>query len=337
IKNRLLTPKRSLKMLEVKPTILCSKCLGFARCRYNGETIPAPYIEKLSKFCRIITVCPEVDIGLPVPRNPLRLVKKKDSLRFIQSENNIDWTDKMEEFAREFLQGLDEVHGFILKYKSPSCGMSATKYYSSMEKGSVYGKGPGLFGREVLSQFPHYPAETETRLTNFSIREHFLLKLFAFARFYQFKKTVSARDLISFHSANKLLLLAYHQENMRKMGRLIAEQKKKGLKNTLNEYEELLHDSFKTRPSHNAHINVMEHAAGYFSKDIKKSEKKYINELKTDYRNNKVPLSALRAVILSYIIRFNIDYLKEQTYFNPYPSELADVIDSGKGRDLKHI
>jgi len=326
-----------LKTHNTEPVIVCSKCLGFAACRYNGEIIPAPYIEKLGKFCRIITVCPEVSIGLPVPRKPLRLVKVKDKLNLIQSETEIDWTDKMEKFSREFLDNLGEAHGFILKYKSPSCGMLAAKYYSSMEKGSVAGKGPGLFGKAVKERFPGHPAETETRLTNFSIREHFLLKLFTLARFSEVRKSGKPKDLIDFHSENKLLLLAYHQENMRKMGKIIAAQKQNGIKETIELYEELLIKSFKTGASHNSHINVIEHAAGYFSEEIKKSEREYIEGLKSDYRGNRAPLSALRSVICSYIVRFDIEYLKRQSYFNPYPDGLVEVSDSGKGRDLRHI
>ncbi len=316
---------------------MCSKCLGFASCRYNGETIPAPYIKKLEKFCKIVTVCPEVSIGLPVPRKPLRLVKDKDKLNLIQSETYIDWTGKMENFSREFLDNLKEVHGFILKYKSPSCGMMATKYYSSMKKGATVGKGPGLFGKAVIEKFPDYPAETETRLTNFAIREHFLLKLFTFGRFSEVKKSGKAKGLIDFHAKYKLLFLAYNQANMRNMGKMVANQKENGIKETINRYEKLLHKSFKEKASHNSHINVMEHALGYFSNEITKSEKEYIEELKKDYRDKKIPLSALRTVIRSYIIRFNIKYLKDQSYFSPYPSGLVEVTDSGKGRNLKHI
>lgn len=324
-------------MQKVKPRIFCSKCLGFSRCRYNANTIPAPYIKKLAGFCNIATVCPEVSIGLPVPRKPLRLVKEKEKLKLIQAETHINCTYKMKNFSENFLKNIDKVDGFILKYKSPSCGIYSAKYYASMEKGTGVDRGAGLFGRAVKEIYPDLPAETDTRLTNFNIREHFLLKLFTVARFSQVKKSKSAQVFVEFHSYNKLLLLAYHQQNMRRMGKIVANQKEKGIKEAILKYENLLYDSFKTRAARRSHINVIEHAAGYFSKKIKNSEKKYINKLKKDYKNRKLPLSALRAVIGSYIIRFDIDYLKKQTYFDPYPSELVEVNDSGKGRDLKHI
>lgn len=324
-------------MGEVRPVIFCSRCLGFEACRYNGEVIPAPYVEKLSLYCDITTVCPEVEIGLGVPRKSLRLVKEKERLRFIQSETNLDFTSEMEVFSEKYLDSIKCADGFILKYKSPSCGVSASKYYASMEKGAMIGKGPGLFGRSVLEKYPYHPVETETRLTNFRIREHFLLRLFTLARFREVKNSEVVKKLINFHARHKLLLLAYHQENMRKMGRLIAKQKENGLEKTIEEYERLLLGSFMRMASHNSHINVIEHAAGYFSDKISKTEREYLEKLKADYTQNKIPLSVLRALIYSYILRFDISYLKEQIYFEPYPTDLSEVTDSGKGRDLKHI
>ncbi len=324
-------------MQTEKPVILCSRCLGFDSCRYNGEMIPAPFIEKLAGFCRIINICPEVEIGLGVPRKPIRIIQKKDTLKLVQSESLRDLTEKMENFSSGFLKRLNDVHGFILKYKSPSCAIHAAKYYPSMEKSPVSGKGPGFFGKAVLATFPGYPAETENRLTNFNIREHFLIKLFTFAKFHSVKKTDKAKQLVDFHSRNKLLLLAYNQKNMREMGKLVAHQKNTGLKETNKRYESLLLDSFKKNASHNSHINVIQHSLGYFSRDIKRDEVSFINNLLAEYKNRKLPLSALRMVIRSYIVRFDIDYLKSQSYFEPYPAELAEVSDSGKGRDLKHI
>jgi len=320
-----------------RPKLFCSKCLGFARCRYNGITIDAPYIKKLDNFCDILTVCPEVEIGLGVPRKPIRIVRRNDKLKLIQSETGNDLTEVMENFCRSYVGGLQAVDGFILKFKSPSCGVWETKYYSSMEKGASTGRGPGLFGKEILDQYPEYPMETETRLTNFTIREHFLLSIFTLARFRETVKKNSAAALIYFHAKNKLLLLAYSQQNMRIMGKLIAAQKEAGLTKTAEDYNQLLLKSLSKTPRYTSHINVIQHAAGYFSKSITANERNYIKKLISEYADKKIPLSALRAVMRSYIIRFGIDYLEQQTYFDPYPEALIEVTDSGKGRDLKHI
>ncbi|MGM0442053.1 MAG: YbgA family protein [Elusimicrobiota bacterium] len=324
-------------MHKTKPVIVCSKCLGFGKCRYDGGEIPAPYIKELSNFCKIIPVCPEVSIGLSVPRKPVKIIKKQERFILKQRETKLDLTQKMEKFSRNFFQNLDKVHGFILKYKSPSCGVYSTKYYNSLEKGVVVGKGPGFFGHAVKKAYPNYPVETKARLSNFNIREHFLLKLFTFNRFYRVKNTESVNELIDFHSKNKYLLLSYHQKNMRQMGKIVANQKKMGVKDAIEKYENLLLESFKNKASPSSHINVIQHAAGYFSKNITDSERKNITKLIKEYKDKKIPLSALLSVIRSYIVRFDIEYLKNQTYFKPYPRDLMKVGDSGKGRDLKHI
>ncbi len=324
-------------MDDIRPKILCSKCLGFDNCRYNGDRIPAPYVQKLGKFCDIVTVCPEVQIGLGVPRDPIRIVKDGSRLHLVQSETGLNITDDMEKFCESFLNSLGDIQGFILKYKSPSCGIYATKYYSGADAKAPAGHGPGLFGKAVAEKFPGYPAETETRLTNFAIREHFLLTLFTLARFAAVKSERDARALVEFQAKHKLLLLAYDQAAKNKMGEIVAHQKDIGLPEALEQYETLLLKAFRKSASHNAHVNVVQHAMGYFSKKITGKERDYMNNLIIDYRAQKVPLSALRALVNSYIIRFDIDYLLDQTYFDPYPKELVEVTDSGKGRDLKHI
>ncbi len=322
-------------MKRVKPTLLCSRCLGFDSCRYNGDIIDSPYIARLGRFCNIIDVCPEVEIGLGVPRDPVRIVIKDKKHKLIQSRSLDDLTEKMNKFIESFIENLPPIHGAVLKYKSPSCATSASKYYKSMEKSPPVGTGPGFFGKAVLDKYDLYPVENEKRLSNFVIREHFLLRLFTFASFSALEKKASG--LIKFHSSNKLLFLAYNQEKMRKMGKVAAEIKERGLDESFREYGKLLGELFKKNAGYNAHINVIQHAAGYFSSKIKKEERNYINSLIRDYKEKKAPLSALRAVIHSNIIRFDIEYLRNQTYFNPYPGELSDTGDSGRGRNLKNI
>jgi len=324
-------------MCKNKPKLLCSKCLGFDNCRYNGEVIPSPYVHKLSGFCDIITVCPEVEIGLGVPRKPIRIVQKKQRQRLMQPETMRDVSREMDDFCDSFFNQLEGVHGFLLKYKSPSCGLFSAKYHAGIDNSGTVGSGAGFFGRAVLNRYPGFPAENEKRLTNFAIRDHFLTRLFTFSEFAGVRHKQDAKSLIDFQANNKLLLLAHNQKIMRELGRLVAGQKETGVRKTIARYEKLLMEALKERAPHQSHINVIQHAAGYFSKNITGEEREYINGLLTQYKEKRVPLSAVRSVLKSYIIRFDIDYLKGQTYFEPYPAGLVEVADSGKGRDLKHI
>lgn len=136
-----------------KPIIVVSKCLEFDACRYNGEMVPDLTIRNLQPFVTFIPVCPEVEIGLGTPRETIRIVEKNGANRLVQPSIREDVTEKMNEFSNAFLQTLPEVDGFILKNRSPSCGTRDVKIYSGFEKGSVKGKGTGLFGGAVIKNF----------------------------------------------------------------------------------------------------------------------------------------------------------------------------------------
>ncbi len=169
-------------MEHPKPIIIVSKCLGFSACRYNGVIIYDEFLDALKKYVDFRPICPEVEIGLGVPRNPVRVVSINNTLRLIQPSTNNDVTDMMNNFAYSFLNSIDEVDGFILKSRSPSCGIKDVKIYPSKNDSRVIRMGSGFFGSAVINKFPDLPIEDEGRLTNFRIREHFLIKIFIFSK-----------------------------------------------------------------------------------------------------------------------------------------------------------
>jgi len=158
----------------LKPKVIISKCLEFDHCRWNGNIIKSPFVDLLKSYVDFHPICSEVEIGLGVPRDPIRIIKE-EKLKLIQPSSSEDYTEKMETFATKFLNSIDIIDGFILKSKSPSCGLKETKYFYDIKPGSaVIDKGAGLFGREIMRLFPHAAIETEGRLMNFRIREHWL-------------------------------------------------------------------------------------------------------------------------------------------------------------------
>ena len=165
-----------------KPNIFSSKCLGFARCRWNGEVVQDEFIEKLKPQVNFITACPECEIGLGMPRDPIRIVFQKGSYMLMQLNTGKDITDKMNEFVSGYLKSLKGIDGFILKDRSPSCGIKDVEVYSGLEPSRSIQKTSGFFGREVLRHFPNIAVETEARLANLAIREHFMARVFASAR-----------------------------------------------------------------------------------------------------------------------------------------------------------
>jgi uncharacterized protein YbgA (DUF1722 family)/uncharacterized protein YbbK (DUF523 family) len=295
--------------------------------------IKSQNVEILKPHVEFIPVCPEVEIGLGVPRKPIRIVHEKDGLHLMQSETKRDLTDKMTQFAENFLNSLDEVDGFILKDRSPSCGNKDVKIYPRLGKvAPIDGKGTGFFGAAVQETFSHLAVENEGRLNNFRIREHFYTKLFAIASLREMKKKGMMKELVRFHSENKYLMMAYNQTRMRELGRIVANPEKKPVDDLLTEYENLFYDIFKKMPRYTSNINVLQHCLGYFSDELSSEEKQFFLNTLGEYRQNKVPLSVCIALMRSWIIRFDEDYLKHQTFFYPYPKGLVEITDSGKGR-----
>lgn len=172
-----------------KPVVVVSKCLGFAPCRWNGLTIHSAVVERLKAEVHFVTLCPEVEIGLGVPRDPIRLIKQKGEIKLVQPATGRDCTQAAADFVNSYLSGLETVDGFILKEKSPSCGTHRVKIYPGPGQVPLTDRGAGFFGGAVMGKFPHLPIEDEGRLNNDKIREQFLTRVFAVFRFRKRRKT----------------------------------------------------------------------------------------------------------------------------------------------------
>jgi uncharacterized protein YbgA (DUF1722 family)/uncharacterized protein YbbK (DUF523 family) len=314
-----------------KPRIVISKCIGFDPCRYNGEIVQDKFVAHLEPHVEFVCVCPEVEIGLGTPRAPVRIVSSGDGFKMIQPSSGLDVSHKMREFSRGFLDGLEEVDGFILKNRSPSCGFTDVKVYSGPEKGASIGKTAGFFGGAVLEKFGDRAIEDEGRLKNLNIREHFLTRVFAFARFRRLRRSASMHDLVRFHAAHKLLLMAYSQNKLRELGRIVANTDGKRMGALLDLYGKCFRESFHTPPRHASPINVLMHTLGYFKKDLFAREKRHFLEVLDAYRHGRTPLSSAVSILRSWVSRFESEYLRDQTFFNPFPEELMTLDDSGRG------
>ena len=315
-----------------KPIIAVSKCLGFDPCRYNGEVVQDKFVTRLEAHVEFVRVCPEVEIGLGTPRAPVRIVSSADGLRLIQPSSGFDVSERMRGFSRDFLDGLKNVDGFLLKNRSPSCGFTDVKFYSGPEKGPATGKTAGFFGGAVVEQFGDRAIEDEGRLKNLNIREHFLTRVFAFARFRAILKSASMHDQVRFHSAHKLLLMAYSQTKLRELGSVVANADGNRMGTVLEFYEKSFRAALQKTPRHGSPINVLMHTLGYFKKELCAREKRHFLELLEAYRLGRMPLSNAVSILRSWIIRFEMEYLYGQTFFNPFPEDLMALDDSSRGR-----
>lgn len=318
-----------------KPRVVISRCIEFDSCRWNGLKISSDAVKLLKPFAEFIPICPEVEIGLGVPRAPVRVIATKGILSLIQAETGADLTSRMQQFCSSFLDSLPEIDAFILKERSPSCGVKSVKVYPGMGKaGPAHSKGTGFFAQEVLHRFPEVPVEDEGRLTNYEIREHFLTRIFTLARFRDAMARRTARVLVDFHTRNKLLLMAYSQKGLKILGVIVANSGRKKVDELFSEYARHLRASLLAPPAPGPSANVLMHALGYVSKEMSPREKDFFLDSLRKYRARRVPLSVPIAILRSLIARFDENYLAAQSFFDPFPEELIQVSDSGKGREL---
>lgn len=313
-----------------KPKIVVSKCLGFANCRYNGDVIHDDFVESLGDFVEYITLCPEVEIGLGTPRKPIRLIEEDEKLEVYQPESEKLFTKEMKEYNDRVLDGLEDIDGFILKGRSPSCGIKDVKVYNGRGKAPVLRKDAGVFGGAVLEKFPHLPIEEEGRLTNLKIREHFLTKLYTMKRFKRIEETGTMKNLVKFHADNKYLFMAYDQNHSRALGKIVANHEKLSFEEVAQKYKEGLSLTLLNPPKYTNYINSLMHIFGYFSKELNEEEKKFILDSFEKYREEKVHLSVPVNLLKSYVLRFKDKNLINQTIWDPFPDELLNISDTGK-------
>ena len=206
----------------MKPKILISKCLGFENCRYNGAIVQFDLLDKMKDQIEFIPLCPEIEIGLGLPRESLRLIKVQDGIELVQPKSKKYLTYDMKKYSQEILKDISDIDGIILKGRSPSCGIKDVKVYSGMEKSPVIGKSMGLFAAEMEKHFPYLPIEEEGRLTNLIIREHFFTKLYAIFNFKKMAQNKSIKKLADYHAKNKYLYFAYNQTLKNKLASIVA-------------------------------------------------------------------------------------------------------------------
>jgi uncharacterized protein YbgA (DUF1722 family)/uncharacterized protein YbbK (DUF523 family) len=310
-----------------RPRVVISACLELEACRYNGQSIRAAFVPRLAQFSDLLAVCPEVEIGLGVPRSAIRLVGLGEVTRLIQPATGRDLTDEMERFSDSFLAGVGEVDGFLLKSRSPSCGPKDVKRYG--EDGIPRGeRAPGMFAAAAARRFPCAALEDEGRLTNYRLRHHFLSRLFQSARLRALPGSASA--LGAFHASSKLLLLAHSELGMRRLGRIVANPDRLPLAEVRRRYQEEFATALARPPRPGPTINALMHALGHFG-DLLPAEKQVFLDALEEYRTGRATFDALRSLIRAWVARYGLEWIAGQTLLQPYPAELHDLADSAGG------
>lgn len=303
-----------------------SSCLLGHQVRYDGGHQHDRYLtDTLGSYVEYVPVCPEVECGLPIPREALRLVGDLEAPRLLTSRSGIDHTERMQSWAGQRLRQLEgeRLDGFIFKNRSPSSGMERIKVYPEGGQGMPQKKGIGIFARAFMAYFPLLPVEEEGRLCDPALRENFIERIFVHRRWRQVLAEGRQRGaLVQFHTAHKLLILAHSEKIYRVMGKLVAEAKNLASEELFCTYEGLLMTALGLQSTLKKHTNVLHHLLGYFKKELSEDEKHELLEIIARFKEGYLPLIVPVTMINHYVRKYGQEYLAGQYYLNPHPLEL---------------
>ena len=300
-----------------------SACLLGQNVRYNGGHQLNHFIRDiLGQYMEFVPVCPEVECGMPIPRETLRLLGDADTPRLVTSRSGMDHTEQMQSWAEDRVRQLEkeDLCGFIFKKDSPSSGLYRVKVYS--EQGMPRNIGTGIFARTFTRHFPLLPVEEDGRLNDGRLRENFIESVFVFKHFRDLLQASPSRGaLVDFHTRHKLLLLAHSQEHYRQMGRFIANMPEP-VEEAYRQYGGLLAETLRVRTTAKKHCNVLLHILGYFKNELSSDEKQEVLEMIEAYRLADVPLIVPITLLNHYVRKFDQPYLRDQYYLHPHPLDL---------------
>lgn len=301
-----------------------SSCLLGELVRYDGGHQLDRYLrDTLGAWFEYVPVCPEVEMGLPTPRETLRLVESDAGVRLVFSRSGEDITERMQGWAAGRVEELagEELCGFIFKAKSPSSGMERVKLYD--RNGVPAKKGVGVFAGAFMASFPQLPVEEDGRLNDPHLRENFIERVFVYRRWRDLLAGgATPAGLVDFHTRHKLLLLSHSPEIYRQMGKLVAQAGSLPLAQLLADYQELLMKGMRLHATVRKHVNVLQHLLGYFKLQLSADEKQEALELIDAYRRGSVPLIVPITLINHYVRKYREAYLSRQHYLQPHPLEL---------------
>nr|HPJ43689.1 DUF523 and DUF1722 domain-containing protein [Spirochaetota bacterium] len=276
------------------------------------------------EFFEYTPVCPEVQCGLSIPREAMRLVGTAENPRLVTIKSGIDYTDQMKKWGEEILTFLADkkLCGFIFKAKSPSSGMERIKIYPE-QGGTPQKNGRGIFAAMYMERFPFIPVEDEGRLHDPLLRENFIERVFAYRRWQELTESdFSVHRLMQFHAAHKLLLMAHSNVHYRECGKIAASAVKTNLREVSDRYFNSFMEGMKKPATISKNCNVLQHILGYFKKNLTAEEKAESLELIEHYRKGLIPLIVPVTLMNHYVRKYDEQYLKEQYFLHPHPIEL---------------
>lgn len=306
-----------------KPLIGISRCLLGDKVRYDGGHQLDRFLrDTLGQYVEYVPICPEIECGLGIPREAMRLVEVDGNVRLMTRKTNIDLTGKMEKWMTGRLKELGSrpLCGFIFKAKSPSSGLKGIKVYTDT---GVRHDGTGIFAGGFTRAFPHVPVEEDGRLHDAKLRENFIERIFVVQRWHALTaagKTLGS--LIKFHEQHKYLLMAHCPKTLKTLGAMLAAGKGKPVAGLHETYLMRFLTAMQKIATVKKNTNVLHHIMGYFKKELSGDEKAELLENIDRYHAGLVPLIVPVTLLNHYVRKYRPQYLRRQIYLNPHPMEL---------------
>ena len=301
-----------------------SSCLLGNNVRYDGgHKLDHFLVDTLGQYVDWVPVCPEVESGLPVPREAMHLIGDPADPRLVTIRTGKDHTATMKRWAKKRTTELEkeELCGFVFKSRSPSSGMRGVKIYT--DAGMPNTTGSGIFAHAFMKEFPLLPVEDEGRMHDPGLRENFIERVFVYRRWQEYRKEDgSLGGLVAFHRDHKYLIMAHSQKHYSALGKMVAGAKKMRRNELHANYIGLLLDGLQLLATPKKNINVLQHMAGYFKDTLSADEKKELLEVITIYHDGLVPLIVPVTLLRHYVRKYKEGYLSRQFYLNPHPLEL---------------
>ena len=301
-----------------------SACLLGDEVRYDGGHKRDAFLTTvLGPLVEWVKVCPEVEVGMGTPRESIRLVDDHGRIRLLTVKTGVDHTASMTAYATKRVNALDaeDLCGYVLKKDSPSCGMTRVKVYRGAGPGTR--TGVGLYAQALLARFPHLPVEEEGRLLDPRLRENFyrarIRPVAACAICSEAGWTTG--DLVRFHTAHKLVLLAHSTQTYTRLGRVVAAAKSTDRVSLRTQYIAGFMQAL-TAIATPRHTNVLQHMVGYFKTTLDTASRAELLAAIDDYRLGLVPLIVPITLVRHHVRVHDVTYLDGQVYLAPHPKEL---------------
>jgi uncharacterized protein YbgA (DUF1722 family)/uncharacterized protein YbbK (DUF523 family) len=315
-------------MVEIEPVkkiaVGISSCLLGEEVRHNGGHKHDAYCTAvLGRYFDFKSFCPEVAIGLGVPRQTIRLMGELGAARAVGTQDpSLDVTDRLAAYAESAVDSAMGLRGYIFMKDSPSCGLYSAKIYSA--KGALIGKSAGVYAGKLRERLPLLPMEESGRLNDPVLRENFIARVFFYDRWLrEVAVEPSPQALVAFHSRHKYFVMSYGQSLYRDTGALVARAGCGELQKLLAEYIQRVMRGTAKPPTRKGHVNVLSHMAGYLRKTVPGGVRQDLAKAIEEYRIGQVPLVVPMKLIQHYLDNYASAYIKQQAYLSPYPFELG--------------